>query len=116
MRRLALTLTALCCLTGRAAASAQDAAAAAVQKAGGKVEVDETASGKPVVGVNLTSTRVKDTGISCLKDLPGLRKLNLSLTDVTDKGLVNLKGLTELRSLDLSGRRSATAGWKTWRR
>jgi hypothetical protein len=85
-------------------------ALAEVKKWGGKVELDEQAAGKPVVGVNLGGTRIKDAGVATLKGLPNLQRLNLARTDLTDESLPHLKVLGQLQLLDLTGTSVSSKG------
>jgi beta-lactamase regulating signal transducer with metallopeptidase domain/Leucine-rich repeat (LRR) protein len=79
----------------------QAKATAEIEKLGGKVIVDEKNPAKPVIGVDLTGTKVTDAGLEHLKGLPKLQSLKLYRTKVTDEGLKHLKGLTNLQSLAL---------------
>ncbi len=113
---------------------AEDKAALAVTKLGGRVTRDNTAAGKPVVEVNFTGVapeesgivaiirsvagdvvgagKTTDAGLKALHGLKSLRKLDLGYTRVTDAGLAELKGLKELRSLNLMGTRVTGVGLK----
>lgn len=68
---------------------------------------DEQAAGKPVVEVNLsttkgqTGTEVTDAALAELKHLKSLRTLNVTSSVVTEKGLAELNGITTLKSLNL---------------
>src|SRR5262245_49673205 len=57
-----------------------DAAIAAVQKAGGKIDREEKAPGKPVVTVNLGTTGATDADLEGLKGFDKLKKLMLNGT------------------------------------
>src|SRR4051794_27100456 len=81
--------------------SMQDRAVAEVTRLGGKIEVDETLPGKPIVKVDLHSTQVTDLDLVFLKDLIQLRALDLRLTQIGDAGVANLKKLTKLQTLNL---------------
>ncbi len=70
---------------------AEDRAAEAIRKAGGKVERDERAPGRPVIGVNLGFTQVTDAGLKELKELKALRSLSLNGTRVTPAGVAELE-------------------------
>lgn len=110
-------------------------AVAAIQKTGGRVEIDEQKPGRPVVAVHfgpktadadlaelkafpklasleLYMTGITDRGLEQVNGLTGLQKLNLSQTKVTDAGLEHLKGLTELAELTLSRTDVTDAGLK----
>ena len=73
---------------------------AAIEKLGGKIEVDEN---KAVVSVALGNTNITDAGLVHLKGLTKLERLRLEGTKVTDAGLVHLKGMTKLWNLHLEG-------------
>src|SRR5262245_52036648 len=80
---------------------AEDKAVAFVEKQhGGRVIRDDKVPGKPVVMVNLGSTKVTDAGLKELTPLKSLTKLTLSGTLVTDAGLKELKSLKSLATLD----------------
>ena len=90
----------LACLSGAARAD-EASAVKAVEKLGGKVTRDDKLPGKPVIGVNLCSTRVRDADLKELKDLKQLTSLQLGGGRVTDAGLKGLKDLKQLTSLNL---------------
>ena len=92
------------------AKESQDAAVAAIRKLGGTVTFDEENPGKPLIGVNLSSTKVTDAGLQHLKGLTKLQSLNLSRNEVSDAGLEHLKGLTSLQMLYLGGTKVTDAG------
>lgn len=52
--------------------SKQERAIAEVVRLGGKVELDETISGRPAIKVDLHGTQVTDSDLVLLKDLPKL--------------------------------------------
>jgi hypothetical protein len=79
----------------------QERAIAALQKLGGKVEVDTKRADRAVVGVNLKHAKVIDASLEHLKGLTKLEILFLKDTAVTDDGVVYLKGLTNLEVLEL---------------
>src|SRR5438477_11668371 len=85
----------LACLSGAARAD-EASAVKAVEKLGGKITRDDKLPGKPVIGVNLTGTKVTDAGLKELKDLKQLTSLILAKTKVTDAGLKELKQLKQL--------------------
>ena len=62
--------------------------------------------------LNLRGTEVTDAGLAHLKDLKGLTKLHLEKTKVTDAGLEHLKGLENLEYLNLYGTTVTDAGLK----
>ena len=67
----------------------------AIEKLGGKVEVDYKQPGKPVVSVEFRGVRheLTDEGLKHLKGLKSLQSLDLSSTQITDEGLKHLKDL-----------------------
>ena len=66
--------------------------------------------GGRITGVDLSSTRITDAGLRCLKGLPQLQTLNLESTEITDAGLAHLGDLIQLRELDLSSTKVTDAG------
>ena len=113
---------------------AQDKAAAAIQEAGGKVDRDDKAPGKPITAVNfatlpigddkldtlagldkaekltLNNTKVTDAGLDKVKGLASLKKLYLVDTAITDAGLEKIKGMANLEILSLAGTQVTDAG------
>ncbi len=105
----------------------QATAIAQIEKLGGKVAIDETRPGNPVIWVsflgpevtdahlgslkgltsleslNLVWTRVTDTGLACVKEMTKLQSMNMHGTPITDAALEHFKVLTELEALDLYG-------------
>ena len=86
-----------------------------IKKLGGKVTVDKSSPGEPVISVDLQNRpfigpRVTDAGLVHLKGLTTLRTLNLSKAYITDAGLENLKGLSQLESLTLRGTQVTDTG------
>ncbi len=93
----------------------QRAAAAAIEKLGGRVEWVSTASKHPawlrdllgidsldsVHSVDLAFTYLTDARMKQLTALRQLRKLRLDHTNVIDADLEHLKGLTQLQTLNL---------------
>jgi hypothetical protein len=77
MRLCAFTFCALLVPTGAKADSAEDAAVAAVEKLGGRVERVQGA-----VWVRLEKTKVTDAGLKALAPLKSLELLDLSGTKV----------------------------------
>jgi hypothetical protein len=94
---------------------AKEPAVAAINKLGGRVTLDEEKPGKPVIGVDLTATKITDCGLVHLKGLTKLRLLFLTKTKITDSGLVHLKGLIGRRSLYLVRTNVTAAGVKKLR-
>ena len=91
-------------------------AIAEIQKLGGKVAVDESSPGKPVISVDYKNTQVTDAGLAHLRGLTGLQLLGLGNTLVTDAGLVYVQRLTSLRVLGLHLTRVTDAGVARLRR
>lgn len=87
-----------------------DAAIAALQKAGAKIERDEKAPDKPVTVVNLGVTQADDAALASVKGFGKLQKLTLNGTKITDAGLDNLKGLGALHKLYLVDTKIGDAG------
>jgi hypothetical protein len=92
--------------------SEQERAIARIEKLGGKVEVDDTSPGKPVIRVDLHGTKATDDDLKQLKALTQLQKLNLGWTEVGDAGLEQLKGLTKLQRLVFDNTKVTDAGVK----
>jgi hypothetical protein len=92
--------------------AAEERAVRAVQRLKGKIVRAETAPGKPVVAVDLSSTPVTDAGLKELAVLKQLRTLSLRGTPVTDAGLKELAGLHRLDELDLTNSQVTGAGLK----
>lgn len=69
-------------------------------------------SGKPVVKVIFSYTKVTNAGLKEPKDLKTLIGLNLMGTQVTDAGLKELTNLTSLQALYLSFTQVTDAGVK----
>src|SRR5437588_249599 len=90
----------LACLSGAARAD-EASAVKAIENFGGKVTRDDKLPGKPVIGVNLAHTKVRDAGLKELKDLKQLTTLYLNDTKVTDAGLKELAHLEQLTALNL---------------
>lgn len=86
------------------------AAIAAIEKLGGRIEVDEARADKPVIKVYLHSTAVKDTDLSHIEQLQHLQSLFLGKTQITDAGLEHVRGATSLKTLSLNGTAITDAG------
>jgi internalin A len=67
----------------------------------GRTTTDDEQPNKPIIGLDLSYTELKDLGLAYIKAMAELRSLNLRHTKVTDAGLENLKSLANLKSLDL---------------
>ena len=76
-------------------------AVAEIQKAGGKVERDEKAEGKPILVVSFATQPVDDAKLACLAGLDKVQKLTLNSTKITDAGLDAVKGLGSLKKVYL---------------
>jgi hypothetical protein len=72
---------------------AEDKAVAFVEKLGGSVFRDSTWPDKPVIDVNLDSTKVTDADLKELANLKKLTSLSLWGTNVTEEHLKNLQKL-----------------------
>src|SRR6185295_2176233 len=60
--------------------------------------------------LNVSHTAIGDSGLACCKDLKHLQMLDCSHTAVTDIGLMYLTGLAKLQSLNLNGTCITKAG------
>ncbi len=89
---------------------AQDEAADAIKKLGGKVDRDDKAEGKPITVVSFGVTGVDDNALDSVKDLPTIKKLTLNGTKITDAGLEKLKGMSALEKLYLVDTKITDAG------
>src|SRR6266851_3919374 len=76
-------------------------AVARVKKLQGTVDVDDSAPGKPVVGVSLVACTFTDDDLALLATFEKLQSLNLGLSSVTDTGLAQVKKLGKLETLEL---------------
>lgn len=63
-----------------------------------------------LVGLNLATTKVTDAGLAAIKDLPNVMSLHLELTGIGDAGLEHVKGLSKLVYLNLYGTQVTDAG------
>jgi len=102
----------------------QELAIYEITKAGGRVQVDESAPDKPVVRVDFEEPR--KTGLMSfgplgndglahvrpyLEGLPRLHTLRISSwAGISDPGLVQLEGLTQLKTIELYGNRITESG------
>ena len=82
--------------------SEQAKAIAAVEKLGGKANIEESSRGEQKVTVDFRGTSVEDTGLSHLRQWPAIDNLYLDGTRITDAGLEHLAGLRQWRELSLS--------------
>jgi hypothetical protein len=90
----------------------RDRAVALVERLGGQIERDESAPGRPVVGIRLATTRVSDVQLGELRSLISLARLDLTQTKISDDGLARLRGHEGLRSLTLYDTRMADRGFE----
>jgi hypothetical protein len=99
---------------GRAAEldSARDKAVAAIQRVGGRISVDETAPGRPVIAVDFRRNKILDADLKALAEFPHLKKLDLYDTGITDAGLAHLASLTRLELLEINSPKVTDAGLK----
>jgi hypothetical protein len=63
--------------------------------------------------VDLNNSRMTNSGLEHLKNLPQLQKRHLCGTHVTDAGLHYLEGMTNLDELDISDTKVTAAGVET---
>src|SRR5262249_15392151 len=89
---------------------AEDAAVKVIQDLGGRITRDEKARNKPIVGADLTFTKVTGAGLKELAGLKQLQRLYLESTKVTDAGLKELAPLTHLQWLHLENTKVTDAG------
>src|SRR5438045_453059 len=82
----ALALGGVALWKARTSATAEQQAIATIEKLGGKIFRDPKMPGKPVVGVDLSSTKVSDATLKQLTALKQVRELSLT-GPVTDAGL-----------------------------
>jgi len=94
--------------TEAAQQAAIQAAIQQIQVLGGRVLVDASRPGSPVVSVDLAGTQVTDAHLAALREFDRLQTLNLTNTGVTDTGLQHLKGLNHLETLHLQGAKGIT--------
>jgi hypothetical protein len=80
----------------------------AVQKQGGKIQVDAGNPDRPVVSADLHRIRSAGADLDSLATLTKLRELNLYETGVTDADLQRLRGMPALQVLTLSGNTKIT--------
>src|SRR5262249_26075551 len=113
-QRLALLTTCLLLAAGPLYADdAEDTAAKAVEKLGGKVTRDDKDPAHPVGAVSLPGTPVTDAGLKELAAVKALQTLDLSgCPKVTDAGLKQLAALKGLKELHLGGVGVTDAGVK----
>lgn len=77
---------------------------ALVAKFNGKIARDDGEAGKPIIGIDLSNSKVTDADLGHLRTTKTLQKLNLSgCADISDAGLPYLASLADLEDLDLRG-------------
>lgn len=86
--------------TGGCARPAQERAIAEIERLEGKFEMQETASRKSLVKVDLSFTQASDASLARLTGVTTLQELHLCGTKITNMGLKHVSGLTSLRVLD----------------
>ncbi len=96
----------------------RDGLTAAVEKLGGQVVVSGWfESGKPIINVHLSNSKVTDADLASLKELlPDVDSLDLANTGITDAGLDHLRKLTKLHTLRVGGTKATDEGVGSLRR
>ncbi len=114
MSRLLFAVGIAVLVTGSAcrADDAEDKAVKFVENLKGGVIRDDKLPGKPVVEVNLVSTKITDTDLKELAAFKNLTTLDLSSTKVTDACVKELASLKNLTSLELRSTKVTDAGVK----
>ena len=92
--------------------SPQEKAIAAIKRVGGKIIVDNTARGKPVIGVDFRRNKIIDSDLKYLQTFTELKKLDLYDTGITDAALAHLASLTRLELLEINSPKVTDAGLK----
>lgn len=80
---------------------AQEQAAEALRRIGGRIIVERKTSGQPVLAVNLSRGTAADADLEHLRALPHVAYLYLEDAYLTDAGLTVVGELRELQTLDL---------------
>jgi len=93
MSRLSVGLVLATLLLAHAARADEESALKGIEKLGGKVTRDEARPGKPVIGIDFTSTKVTDKELKKLIAFEQLAKLYLDRTQLTDE---TVKALSEV--------------------
>ena len=88
------------------------AAVKAIEKAGGKITVDDKQPDKPVVAVIMWGPGFKVEILKELKELKSLQKLRIGGPWITDEGLKDLKEIKTLQLLEVRSPRVSDAGLK----
>ncbi|MGH7191943.1 MAG: hypothetical protein ACREJM_00235, partial [Candidatus Saccharimonadales bacterium] len=89
---------------------------ASFQNLGGRIEVDASLPGEPVIALDLSGLPIGDDVLKRLPGLIRLRDLNLAGAKITDASVDRLLRLTRLRKLDLSGCALTDAGMNELRK
>jgi hypothetical protein len=74
---------------------------ASIRRLGGKIQIDPTRSGKPVIEIDLSNTKVTDDDLALLKQFQLVRRIDLSGTKIRGGGLIHFRDLKHLSYLDL---------------
>jgi Leucine-rich repeat (LRR) protein len=80
---------------------AQEQAAEALRRVGGRIIVERKASGQPILAVNLSRGTATDADLEQLRALPHVAYLYLEDAYLTDAGLTVVGELRQLQTLDL---------------
>jgi thiol-disulfide isomerase/thioredoxin len=83
-----------------------------VEELGGTIARDTKLPGTPVVGVDLSGSKVTDDDLRLVSYLADLRALHLHRTGVSDAGVEHLSGLKHLTTLTIGDTRITNAGLK----
>ena len=90
-----------------------ETAIADIVRAGGSVERDSSAPGKPVIAVSLSGKwNPSNAHMKYLDTMPHLRKLGVFGIDITDEGLGHVQGLLDLEELAVNNTSITNAGLK----
>jgi|GEM_PF-6457583 len=93
--------------------SDEAAAIAAIQKFGGKVELEGQGNDRRVIKVYLHGSSIQDDDLTLIEKLPKVRNLFLGKTQVRDAGLSYLRTSSELQTLSLNYTRVTDEGLKS---
>ncbi|HWC90996.1 MAG TPA: hypothetical protein VG433_15110, partial [Pirellulales bacterium] len=114
MRRARLLLVAIILSVWPVAAMAVDfkekEAIAALEKLQARFIYDEENADKPLIGVDLDATRVTDSTLQPIENLPKLKIVLLGNSKISDAGLKYLKKLSDLEKLWLPSTKVTDAG------
>jgi hypothetical protein len=78
----------------------------------GDADLKRLESLTPIIGIDLSGTKVTDGGMATIQSLHNLEYLQLSGTSVSDDGLARLVGLERLEAIDLSHTKVTQSGAK----